>query len=290
VKVFRTLCPLLLLAGTTVAQVTVGIVLEQEQFLAGEAIPIGVRITNFSGQTLHLGRDNDWLRINLERKEGNLVSPRADLPVKGEFDLENSSVATKRLDLAQGFVLDKPGNYRVAALVTLADWNREVVSKTNPFDVVGGTTLWEREFGVPTPDGVNRAPEVRRYALQKAIHLKQLKLYARVTDATGERFFGVLPLGILLTFSDPEKQIDRQSNLHVLYQVGARSFSYSVINPDGQFIVRQTYDYTSSRPVLRADKEGTIVVFGGARRLSREDWPAPESAPGSTNEIASPKP
>ena len=43
------------------AQVTVDVVLDQEQFLPTETMPVAVRITNRSGQPLHLGADADWL-------------------------------------------------------------------------------------------------------------------------------------------------------------------------------------------------------------------------------------
>lgn len=293
-KILRLLVfSLFLTAGLARAQVTAGLVFDQEQFLSGEVIPVAVRITNFSGQTLLLGRDNDWLRMDVERKDGSLVPRRGEVPVEGEFDLLNSTIATKRVDVQPYFVLEKPGDYVLTASVRLPGWNREVIAKPTPFTVIGGSTLWEQRVGVPDPSGTNGAPEVRCYALQKALHLKQLKLYVRVTDADGEKIFGVFPLGPLLTFSDPEKQIDRQSDLHVLYQTGARSFNYSVVNPDARVIVRRTYEYTpDSRPVLRANSDGVIGVSGGVRRPSRDDLPVPEptlvltNAPASTNAAA----
>jgi hypothetical protein len=277
------------LAGTAVAQVTAEVVLEQDQFLSGEATLVGVRITNFSGQVLRLGRDNDWLRLLVEGKDGYLVPRRGEVPVQGDFDLETSTIATKRVDITPWFVIERPGRYQVTAVVRLPGWDREITTKPKPFDVIQGTVLWEQDFGIPTPSDVNRPPEVRRYMLQQAIHLKQMKLYVRVADPRGERIYGMFPLGPVTTFSQPEHQIDRQSNLHVLYQTGARSFNYSLINPDGKLVARQTYEYTESRPVLRSDPQGQIVVSGGVRRLSRDDLPPAEVKGGATNEVVSPK-
>jgi glycine/D-amino acid oxidase-like deaminating enzyme len=92
----------------------------------------------------------------------------------------------------------------------------------------------------------------------------------------------------MVSFSKPECQIDKSSNLHVLYQTGARSFNYSVINPDGRLLVRQTYDYSDTRPVLRIDREGRILIGGGVRRSSSDDLPPPADA--STNDAKTPKP
>ena len=255
-------------------QLNVGLVLHQEQFLPGESIPVAVRITNFSGQTLSMGRDNSWLRFTLDVKDGRLPLQVSEIPVRGEFNLASSTIATKRADLAPHFETLRPGRYILRAGVRIEAWNRTVPAPPIEFDVIQGTVLWEQPFGVPAAAGAEAGPEIRRYALQQAIHLKQMKLYVRVTDNAGNRIFNVFPLGPMLTFSNPEQQIDRESKLHVLYQYGARSFYYCVINPDGQLTLRHTHDYAgTSRPVLGADEAGRIGVRGGGRREARDDFP-----------------
>ena len=278
----------LVLAPMVSAQVSVDLALDQDQFLPGESLVVGVRITNFSGQTLHLGKDSDWLHITLEGRDDYVVPTTADLPVQGEFDVESSKIVTRRVDVAPCFALTRPGRYTVSATVKLKDWNKELVSKQKSFDIIAGTTLWEQDVGVSAPAASHRPPEVRKYALQQAIHLKRMKLYVRVTDQAGSRVFRVFPIGPLISFSSPEHQIDKSSNLHVLYQTGAKSFNYSVINPDGKLLVRQTYEYTDTRPILRVDKEGRIYVGGGGRRVSSDDLPVPLDT--SNNDASSPKP
>jgi len=272
------------------AQVSVEIVLDQDQFLPRESMRVGVRITNFSGQTLRFGTDNDWLRFTVESESGNLIPQQCDIPVRGEFDVESSTVATKRVDIAPCIHLIRPGRYRVAAAVRIKQWEKELVTKPVTFSVVAGTRLWEQDFGVPNPAGGNSLPEVRRYALQQAMHMKQMKLYVRVTDQTESRFFGVFPLGPMVSFSVPEHQIDKTNNLHVLCQIGPRAFNYSVINPDGQLVIRQTHDYTDTRPVLRASPDGRVLVAGGVRRIALDDIPPPVQPAALTNDVAKVKP
>ena len=276
------------LAPRLSAQVSVELVLDQEQFLPGESLMVGVRITNFSGQTLHLGKDNDWLHLSLEGRENYIVPTTAELPVQGEFEVQSSKVVTKRVDVAPCFSLVRAGRYAVSATVKIKDWGTELVSKRKSFDLIPGTTLWEQDVGVSAPAASQRPPEVRKYALQQAIHLKQMKLYVRVTDQTGSRVFRVFPIGQLISFSSPEHQIDKSSNLHVLYQTGAKSFNYSVINPDASLLIRHTYEYTDTRPVLRVDKAGRIYVSGGNRRVSSDDLPVPLDT--SNNDASPPKP
>jgi len=272
------------------AQVTVEIVLDEDQFLPHESLRVGVRITNFSGQSLRFGTGNDWVRFIVERSDGNLVPQQGEIPVEGEFDVDSSTVATKRVDIAPYFNLGSPGRYQVSATVRIKQWERDLATKPKDFDVIVGTKLWEQEVGVPARQGASGPPEVRKYALLQAMHLKQMKLYIRVTDEVESHYYGVFPLGPLVSFSVPEHQIDRTNSLHVLHQTGPRSFSYSVVDPEGRRVIRQTHDYSNTRPILRAGPEGQVVVIGGTRRIAMDDIPPPREPAALTNDVPTVKP
>jgi hypothetical protein len=106
-----------------------------------------------------------------------------------------------------------------------------------------------------------------------------------LTDSDEHKAFRVFPIGPLVSFSRPEAQLDKAGLLHVLFQTGARSFLFCVINSSGEVIIRQTYDYAATRPVLRATEEGRIFVGGGVRRVTAADIPAP--LPGGTEATSS---
>jgi hypothetical protein len=269
---------------STTAQISVEVVMDQAQFLRDEPLPAKVRITNRSGRTLHLGVDNEWLAFVVESPDGVLVSKLADPNVVGAFALESAQVATRLVDLAPCFDLSQPGRYTVAASIRIKEWGDEVTGKPKPFEIVRGVRLWEQTFGVPALEG---APEVRKYTLQQASYRKELKLYLRLTDATEQKVFRVFPLGPLVSFSQPEAQVDKASQLHVLCQTGARAFLFHVINPDGQVFLRQTYDYSTTRPTLRATDDGRIFVAGGMRRETAGDIPAsPKGGTAVTSNLA----
>src|SRR6187399_1654500 len=83
------------------AQVNVEISLSQDQFLAGEAMPLTVRITNRSGQSLHFGGDPDWLTFTIESKEGYIVTKKGDVPVEAyDLSLASSKLGKTEVDLA----------------------------------------------------------------------------------------------------------------------------------------------------------------------------------------------
>jgi hypothetical protein len=264
---------LLASTGGAPAQVAVEVTLAQDQFLPSESIPAIVRIRNHSGQTLHFG-DDSWLTYSVEGRDGFIVLKSGDPPTAHGLDLESSKVATVHSDLGPYFTLSKPGLYRVIATLNIKEWGQTLNSKPTNFDVIRGIKIWEQEFGMPqTPATGQGAPEVRKYILQQATYLKRLKLYLRVTDADESRVFRVLPLGPMISFGSPQTLLDGSNNLHVLYQDGPRTFNYSVVDPDGRLVARQTHDYVNSAPRMKVEESGKITIVGGARRVASNDAP-----------------
>jgi len=273
------------------AQVTVEVTLDQDQFLPSESLPAAVRITNRSGQALRLGRETDWLTFSVESRGSEVVPKMGDVPVAGEFVLESSRVATKRVNLAPYFLLNRPGRYSIVATVRLKDWNQNVISQPKSFDIIEGAKLWEQVVGVPNSAvGPNATPEVRKFILQQANYLKsQLRLYLRLTDASGAKTMRVFAIGPMVSFGRPEPQVDKFSNLHLLYQEGPHSYSYTVVNPDGEIIARRTYDYVDKRPRLVPDSAGKVLVSGGVRRPTPREVP-PSSPADPAGETTKPGP
>jgi len=254
------------------AQVDVELTMDQDDFLPSESVPLAVKITNRSGQQLHLGADADWLTFNVEADDGFVVTKNAEVPVTGAFDLETSELAIKRVDLQPYFAMTKPGRYRVVATLHIKDWSSQMASAPKHFDVISGAKLWAQNFGVQ--DGTNLAPKVLKYSLEQANYLKeQLRLYVQVSDATEAQVFKVTPLGPMVSFSHPEEQVDRQSRLNVLWQTGGQSFTYAIVNPDGTLALLDYYDNYFSRPRLAVNDDGDVFVKGGTRRAKPSELP-----------------
>ena len=260
--------------------------LDQEQFLPGEALNAVVRISNLSGQTISLGAEEGWLKFAVESRDGFIVLKNGEAPVAEKITLESAKAVIKRVNIAPFFNLKKPGRYTLTATASLTDWNKQISSAPKFFDIINAATLREQEFGVPPPSGVSgQPPEVRKYTLLQANYLQRLTLYFQLSDGAG-KIMKVYPLGPMLNISLPETQVDRLSRLHVLYQIGAHSCCYTVFNPDGEISKRQTYDF-ESRPRLRFDDDGNVVVNGAVRREKPDDLPAP--VPVSEEKISDPK-
>lgn len=264
------------------AQVTVEVVLDEPEFLRDESMFVKVRVVNRSGQALRLGQATDWLTFNVQSPDGHTVEKTGTVPVAGEFTIESAQTATKTVNLMPHFGFPQPGRYAVSASVRIPQWNDDFISPPKTFHIIRGARVWEQEFGVPRKEG---PPEMRVYSLVRATGIKQTRLYVRVTDPEDNHVFRVAPLGQVVAFGKPEAQVDRSSQLHVLLQNGPRSFSYAVFSPDGEWTARQTFDYGETRPVLRMNDAGRVLVAGGVRRFAATDIPALTTAggPATTN-------
>ena len=71
-----------------------------------------------------------------------------------------------------------------------------------------------------------------------------------------------------------DTQLDRSNNLHILSQTGAHFTTYFVINPDGDLIKRQTYEF-AVRPHLKFDENVNVMVSGATRQERDTDLPRP---------------
>ena len=105
-----------------------------------------------------------------------------------------------------------------------------------------------------------------------------------MSDESEAHVFNVVSIGKMVEFSDPEEQLDRFSNLHVLWQSGASFFTYAVVNPDGGLAKQEIYDYVTTRPHLNMSDDGTVTVVGGVRRSILKELPIVKSP----NELPAP--
>src|SRR5580658_5238651 len=280
----------LLSAGARFAQaqlngVTAELKLVQDQYLPDEELQLKVVIANRSGQPVVLGLDNQWITFSVVGEHEYVVPKQGEMPVQGPFTLPSGQVLSRAFNPTPYFGFRQPGRYTLGATIKIVQWKQEIDCKPVSFTVSQGVplpNLGDMTFGVPPPPGVtNVLPEVRRYSLLKLSDLDELKLYFRLTDKNG-RTLRVFPLARMLSFSDPEAQIDRANNLHALLQTGPRTFSYFVLDPNGNLLARQFHEYSRTRPTLKSNDDGEVFVGGGRRLLTWDDIPAPAAGQAKT--------
>jgi hypothetical protein len=270
---------LLFTSGASAQIVDLFLTTDKTEYLTGEPIPVAAHILNNAGRTLALGAEENWLTFSVDGNDSIMVAKTGEVPVAKEFALESTKTATKTVDLTPYFSLSQPGRYFVTATALIPNLgDKDALVKSFPplhIDVVPGLRLWEQEFGVPPgSEPAPGEPEVRKYVLQKVNYKDSMKLYLRLTDATETRIFKVFPIGQMLSFSRLDPKLDKFNNLHLMYQNASHSFLYTMIDPAGELIVRQTRDYTTTRPRLGFDEQSNVVIIGGVRHLSATDIPS----------------
>ncbi|HWD19736.1 MAG TPA: hypothetical protein VHB20_10700 [Verrucomicrobiae bacterium] len=274
---------LLALALPACAQrgVTAALSLDQTVFLADEDMDLKVQIINRSGRSLALGGTPDWITFSVQGAEDYIAPKIGELPVVSPFVLGSGMAATRKFNPAPYIEIRRPGRYTINATIKIPQWKQAVACKPVSFTIVNGTPLAGfsgLEFGLPSAPGSTNAPESRQYRLLKVAYQEQLKLYFQLTDKNGKTL-RCYPLGHVLSFSAPEAQLDHFNNLHILWQTGARDFTYLAITTDGDLLMRQTYVYTETRPRLKLTENSNIAVEGGVRKYTAQDLPiAAESA------------
>jgi hypothetical protein len=253
------------------AQVSAELVLDQELFLSQESLFVGVKVTNLSGKALEFGTNAEWLRFSVEYVGGAAVNQIVELPRQEAFILENSKRGTRVVDLAECYDCAKPGRYTVTAIINIPGWDSVIMSPAKSFTVINGTRIWEQIFGVPVANASSNQVSSRKYILQKMVTMKENRLYIRLTDAEEGKTYRVYQLCPMVSFAQPETQIDKDSNLNVLCQTGARIFTFLVVSPNCELVKRISYEYAGSRPTMSVDGEGGFRIAGGKRRVTPDD-------------------
>lgn len=242
---------------------------DRTQFLAQEPMGIMVRVFNYSGETMVLGREEDWISFSVEPLANkSIVRQNGQPPVAGVFELGNNLMATKRVDLAPFFEIVESGRYKITATVRAGRFG-DVSSEPLLVDLVSGTTLWDHEFGIPALG--DKAPEIRRYQIIQARQMDVQHLYVKVTDTYGSKTYGLHQLGQMVITHKPEQLTDRNNRLHVLHRSGRSTYTYSMVDHDGQVILRQRYDQAGGPPHLVPTEAGEVLVSGGVRTKSPYD-------------------
>ncbi len=269
-KAFPLIGLVLACAGPVSAQVKVELLLEQRQFLLKEPLLVGIRIINHSGQTLKIS-GSDWLSLTIEDRDKFVVKKLVELPAPQPVTVDSTYMATQWIDIGETYDFRENNTYQLEAMVRIDQWGENVFSKPVGFEIIKGTVLWVQQFGVPTEPGSQ--PQMRKYILQQANYLDELQLYVRVTDLSERVVFKARRLAPMLLISQPQAQIDTANRLHVLTQFGMRQFLHLCVDPDGELVLRNTYESDGARPALRSTEAGGVFVKGGKRQLRQDDLP-----------------
>ena len=247
--------------------VKVQLTTDYKQYLAQEPIYITVRVINYSGQTLRLADDPEWITFSVEpvsrkgtiRQNGPLEVPPIS---EAKKNLESGMMVNVPINLVPQYDFVNPGPYKIVAKFKAGQLG-EFKSEPYYVDIVSGNTLWEQEFGVPGKD--DKSLDLRKYRIIQSRNLDVSLLFIKVTDTYDTTVYGINALGKLIYQSASEQMTDKNNRLHILHQSGSKAFTYTMVGYDGKILLRMIYEYSATRPRLRLSESGDVVVAGGIR-------------------------
>ncbi|MEM9079811.1 MAG: hypothetical protein AAGC74_03860 [Verrucomicrobiota bacterium] len=249
----------LLITGLTDlhAQLNVDLQVSRRQFIAHEAIPVSVRLTNRAGKELFLHGDGrrPWLDFVVVDKRGTPMRP-----LGGVLNFQAAKVpvgrsVAKNIDLASVFALESYGNYTVYAVVTLPT-GESFQSARNSFTVTKGRTIYEQRVGL--------GKKARDYRLITFAPANKSYLYFQAELVDQGRVAITYPIGEILVFRKPQATVDKAGDLHALYLAAPDRYMHIRIDSQGRLAEKKIYKRGAvGDPRLVAFADGEVQVAGG---------------------------
>ncbi|MEI6351182.1 MAG: hypothetical protein WCP06_08750 [Verrucomicrobiota bacterium] len=277
----RLLFALLLLsacAQSLHAQIQVDLKISRRLFVVYEPIVATVTITNRSGRDVPLADADSqhWFGFEIVRASGEIIGP-----INPNYELDPlvipaGETVKRSVNLNALFPVHDFGINRIRANVYFAPMQKYFVSRQVNIEITDGTVIWRQTVGVP--DGEKGAGGTRNLSLLKFRQGDKCTLYVRVEDANDGTIYCTIPLGAYIEDSKPQVQIDFNNRLHLLQFIGPKTWAYTRIGTNGEWLGQDIYTSAKNRPTLHRDSTAEISVKGGELQAPRENGATP--APG----------
>jgi len=264
---------LFFLVARVEAQIQVDLRLKRLQHIAYEPVMATLGITNLAGRDvyLHHADGQPWFGLEVTGSEGQPIAPvttdNAQLPLK----IEAGKRVTQRINLASLYPVHDFGTYHVRAHVYFADLSKFFYSQTKVFEVTGARPIWQKTVGIP--EGAPGPGSARTYSLLTNRFPDHTSLYVRVEDKDSGIVYATYSLGRAIAFDEPQAELDRANQLHVLHCAAPRSWAYSRVGLNGELLARSSFMETKTRPRLFHAADGAVAMRDGLLEI-----PAAQSA------------
>jgi hypothetical protein len=264
-----------LLLGVTrlQAQIQVELKLPRLQFIAYEPVTATLGITNLAGRDvdLHDADGQSWFDFEITGREGQPIGPTRMTSEQPPLRIEAGKKVTRKINLTPLYQVHDFGTYHVRAHVYFSDLGKFFYSQTKVFEVTDARPIWQKTVGVPEDNPGSGA--ARTYSLLTNRFPDHTSLYVRVEDKDSGIVYATYSLGRILSFDEPQAEVDPANRLHVLHCAAPKSWAYSEIGLNGELLAHSAFMETKARPRLVHVADGKITVRGGM--IER---PAAESA------------
>lgn len=258
-----------LLACGASGQLTVQLHMDRDLFLLYESIPVTVGIRNYSGRTIQIesGTEQPTLGFVVTDEGGSMVAKVGNLETGQSALVPPGDTVNRTIDLLPVYELRARGSYRIQAIVD--GGGLRAMSQVVRFNIIAGREVWSQTVGLPvTEDGHE---QYRSYSLVTRRDNKYDLLYVCVKDEPNALVYGMLPLGAYVALGEPDVRVDMGGHLHILHRSGARSFTYTQVDPYGKIVDQAVFSDLLSQPRLVIDADGLMAVQGGEKTYPRDE-------------------
>jgi hypothetical protein len=244
-------------------QIQVDLKFQRLQYIAYEPVVATVTLTNLAGRDieLHDANGQSWLGFEITGSEDQPITLLSTENAQPALKIEGGQRVTQQIDLGSLFSVHDFGAYHVRTHVYFADLAKFFYSQTRVFEVTDARPIWQQTVGIP--DGVAAAGNVRTYSLLTNRFPDHTSLYVRVQDKDTGIVYATYSLGRSIAFEEPQTEIDRANQLHVLHCAAPRAWSYSRIGLNGELLTHSSFMETKTRPRLVHSANGEVAVHGG---------------------------
>ncbi|MGA7274076.1 MAG: hypothetical protein WBX14_04450 [Candidatus Udaeobacter sp.] len=253
----------LLFATAAEGQIQVDLKFKRLQYIAYEPVVANLAITNLAGRDIELQDANgqSWLGFEVTGNEDQPIAPLNGDNAQPPLKIEAGQRVTRQIDLGPLYPVHDFGAYHVRTHVYFADLGKFFYSGTGVFEVTDARPIWQQTVGIPT--GVAESGDVRTYSLLTNRFPDHTSLYVRVQDKDTGVVYATYSLGRTIAFEQPQAEIDRANQLHVLHCAAPHAWSYSRIGLNGQLLEHSSLMETNTRPRLVHSGNGDVAVRGG---------------------------
>jgi hypothetical protein len=248
---------LFLCATAAEAQVQVDLKFQRLQYIAYEPI------TNLAGREieLHDADSQSWLGFEITGGEEQPIAPLNAANREPPLKIQAGQRVTRQINLTPLYPVNEFGPYHARTNVYFADLQKFFYSATRVFEVTDARPIWQQTVGVPGSTAA--AGDVRTYSLMTNRFPDHTSLYVRVQDKDSGIVYATYSLGRTIAFEQPQAEIDRANQLHVLHCAAPRAWSYARIGLNGELLEHSSFMETKTRPRLVHSSGGEVAVRGG---------------------------
>jgi len=233
------------------------------QYIAYEPVVATLGITNLAGRDvdLHDADGQSWFGFEVTGSESQPIPPVPTGGAQPPLQIKTGQKVVQRFNLTPLYPVQDFGTYHVRAHIYFADLGKFFYSGTKVFEVTDARPIWQKTVGIP--DGVSAPGNVRTYSLLTNRFPDHTSLYVRVQDKDSGMVYATYSLGRAIAFEEPQAEIDRANQLHVLHCAAPRSWAYSRIGLNGELLAHSSFMETKTRPHLFHAADGEVAVRGG---------------------------